>query len=222
MRFLSLTTVLLVILNLAACADHNAALSANSKISEGDQLVRDGLTAYRNDHFEIAEAQFQLALEKPLKKYSPAEVQVLLGNVYKELEQFERALAAYQKSLSLNPQYHTALVNQGIVYRLLKNFDKAQESYEGALRLAPQDAHLLTSLGALSVGRKDYRAAVQYLQKSIAIEPDLNVSYGNLAYAYAEMGDAVNAQRFLDLAAQKGYENAEPLRAKINALRKTQ
>lgn len=185
-------------------------------LAEGDALVMKGLKSYKQSHFEVAEAQFEAALNKPRKEYQTEEVLVLLGNVYQEMRQFDKALLQFQKALETNPQYYTAWVNQGIIYRITKKPDEAERCYKEALKMAPNDPYLLTSLGALSVTKKEYSDAIALLKKSIHLDPTLNVSYGNLAFAYAEMGDIENANQFLDLAVEHGYQNAQALEYKIN------
>ena len=40
-----------------------------------------------------------------------------MGNLFKELDKYDDALACYQKSLSLKPDYTEALNNLGILYK---------------------------------------------------------------------------------------------------------
>jgi len=195
----------------------------NIVLQEGDRIVAQGLQSYHQEHYEVAEAYFESALEKPLNYHPKEEVYVLLGNTNQALAQYEKALQNYQKAFLTNPYYHTALVNQGIVYRLTKDFDKALTCYEQALKIAPNDPHLLTSLGALLAHKKQYEKAVAYFKQSLEIDPHLDISYGNLSYTYAEIGDLENAERFFNLASENGYKNLHPLQEKIRqaALKKS-
>ncbi len=187
-------------------------------LQSGDEFVMQGLKAFKQAHYEIAEAQFEAALDKPRVEHPTEEVLVLLGNVYQELGQYDKAFKNFNKALAANPQYYTAWVNQGILYRLTKKLDDAQRCYNEALKIAPNDPYLLTSLGALSVTKKEYADAIALFKKSIHLDPSITVSYGNLAYAYAELGDAKNANTYFDMAVQRGYGNTKALQQKIQKI----
>lgn len=187
-------------------------------LASGDALVMQGLKSFKQAHFEIAEAQFESALDKPRAEHPTEEVLVLLGNVYQEIGQYDKALKNFKKAVEVNPQYYTAWVNQGILYRLTKKLDEALRCYNEALKIAPNDPYLLTSLGALSVTKKEYADAIALFKKSIHLDPSITTSYGNLAYTYAEMGDAKNATTYLDLAIKRGYNNSKALQQKIQKM----
>lgn len=63
-------------------------------------------------------------------------------------------------------------------------------------------------------------AAIPYFEKAIEADPQLEVAYGNGALAYAMIGDFEKAEEYLNHAILLGYENADVIRERIEALRK--
>jgi Flp pilus assembly protein TadD len=90
-----------------------------------------------------------------------------LGNVYKALEDFERAETCYQQALSINPKYVNALHNLALCYKLNEKLDLAIACYEQALLLAPDSAEVhynyanaLFETGAHAQAESAYLASV--------------------------------------------------------------
>jgi len=61
----------------------------------------------------------------------------LLGNAYFADRQFEKAIAAYLKCLSLSPKFTRAMANLGICYTRVKNKAAATEQYNKLLQADP-------------------------------------------------------------------------------------
>ena len=60
-----------------------------------------------------------------------------LGNAYLELNDYENALIAYDKSIKADPIYEEAWSNKGSVLHELKRYDEAIAHYDKALSLKP-------------------------------------------------------------------------------------
>ncbi len=61
----------------------------------------------------------------------------LLGNAYFADRQFDKAIAAYLKCLSLSPKFTRAMANLGICYTRVKNKAAATEQYNKLLQADP-------------------------------------------------------------------------------------
>ena len=59
-----------------------------------------------------------------------------MGNAYKEIGDFDRAIECYNSAISLKPDYASAHYNLGIVYQKKDDYRTALESYKMAARLA--------------------------------------------------------------------------------------
>jgi tetratricopeptide (TPR) repeat protein len=60
-----------------------------------------------------------------------------LGVAWDSLSEPAQAVEAYSKALSLNPEYHEALVNRGVVHSRLKSISAAIDDCDRAINLAP-------------------------------------------------------------------------------------
>jgi cytochrome c-type biogenesis protein CcmH/NrfG len=70
----------------------------------------------------------------------------LLGNAYSENGNFEKALEAYRKCLTLSPGFYRARYNSGAIYVHLNNKTEAMAQYQALL---PLNADLATKLKAV-------------------------------------------------------------------------
>jgi tetratricopeptide (TPR) repeat protein len=82
-----------------------------------------------------------------------------------------------------------ALVNLGIVYRLTSEFDLAEECYTKAKQINPKDPEVYASLGALYIFKGEANLAVENLERSIELDPQLAIAHSNYSLALAMVGD---------------------------------
>ena len=61
-----------------------------------------------------------------------------LGNAYKAMEEFNKAIQVYEKAIELNPQYYEAYNNLGAVLGKNEQYDEAIEAYNKALSIYPE------------------------------------------------------------------------------------
>ncbi|HXZ15925.1 MAG TPA: tetratricopeptide repeat protein [Roseiarcus sp.] len=111
-------------------------------------------------------------------------------------QDFVRASAAIERSLSYNPCCMTALLWGGLVYAFCGEPAKATEFAQRALRLSPFDpaawmAHL--SFGHAAVYEDRYDDAVSHYEKALHLSPQLGAMHTLLAIALALAGRADEA-----------------------------
>ncbi|BAY79561.1 TPR repeat-containing protein (plasmid) [Nostoc linckia NIES-25] len=123
-----------------------------------------------------------------------------LGIALSYQKKLDKAVAAYEKAIQLNPNYADAYNNLGIALSYQKKLDKAVAAYEKAIQLNPNYADAYNNLGiALSYQKKLDKAVTAY-QKAIQLNP-------NDATAYNNLGIALSDQKKLDKAVA-AYEKA--------------
>src|SRR5580658_7639195 len=59
------------------------------------------------------------------------------GNAYRFKGQFDRAIADFDQSIKLSPEYAIAFSNRGLVYWDKGDFDRAIKDYDDAIKLKP-------------------------------------------------------------------------------------
>lgn len=110
---------------------------------------------------------------------------VRLGRAYRGLGAHQKALACYEKALSLNPSNGVAYANIGAVYFVQGQLQTACEYYERGLSLiSPNDVDYATTLG-------------------------------NYALAIGQLGDKKKAAKLLKEAEKHGYKSADIVRKKL-------
>ncbi len=189
---------------------------------KGDISVATGLQAFESQEYQFAAVEFERAIEQGVSKYKPEEVYTLLGRAYEKDEQYDKAIAAYQKAVEINPQYYKAWVNLGVAYRLSGDIDRAEASYTEALAIEPDYAELHASLGALYIFKNEPHKALDALANAIELDPQLAVAHANMAVAYAMTGQFERAEEALNDAIQLDYDNSIVIRARIESLRARQ
>ena len=144
------------------------------------------MAGYPRDRLKAEQIQ---VLEKALQEYIDTqqfsaerpETQLNLANLYTDLQQYEKAEAAYRQALRLQPQFIPAYVNFA---QLLSNRGREQEADQllaGGIGKMPDNATLHHALGLSLVRQKKLDAALQALAKASDLAPD-NSRY---AYVYA-------------------------------------
>ena len=72
-----------------------------------------------------------------------------LGNEYFDSHQFQKAIDAYGKALTLKPGDPNILTDQGVMYRQLGQFDKAIANFQKANKLDPTHVQSIFNIGVV-------------------------------------------------------------------------
>ena len=105
----------------------------------------------------------------------------------------EKASAAYNKALLINPDYAKAHNNLGVTLKELGRLEEAEASYRQAITVKPDYAKAHYNLGITlqELGRsKDAEASYR---KAIALKPDYAKAHNNLGSALQELGKLEDA-----------------------------
>jgi tetratricopeptide (TPR) repeat protein len=172
--------------------------------TEGNRLYEEGETA-------AAAAQF----EEFLRLYpSASQAYINLGNCYRELGEFEKALAAYRSllsnieeekgELSGEKMAAGALAGLGQVHMTMGEMEQAEVYLKQALALFPTDETLAFNIGEICFSTQKPDKAVEYFKLAIEIKPDWGSPHRQLGYAYLNLADYPAAlesfRRFLEVA----------------------
>lgn len=142
-------------------------------------------------------------------------------------KKFSEAEQWYRKSLAIKD----TAITRGNLANALKaqgKINEAEQEYRKALEAAPKDYVAWYNLGNLHRDyKKDYLHAVEYYEKSIALNRKFAEPYLNLALLYSRMGNTVLAEKTVEAGLQN-LDNSQHnireqlIRLKVElALRKT-
>ncbi len=134
-----------------------------------------------------------------------------LGAALEMSGDFQGAAAAYERSLALEPT-RSAYSNSGTVYYFLGRYADAARTLTRATEMAAEDhrvwGNLADALWQLDTGRKqaesDYRRAIALAQRSLEVNANDAVTWIQLAYYSARVGDLDHAQRYGERASALG------------------
>jgi Flp pilus assembly protein TadD len=148
---------------------------------------------------EVSLRQLQEAVQK---NPNDPNLHYLLGVKYQNEGKDSKALAAYEKAISLNPRYSEALLGLGTLKAAQGDLDGAIKVLKKAVQFDPKNREARTWLSAV-YGRQGLALleqgkaaeAAKVLQLAAANNPKDTKALNNLGVALAELGD-------LDLAAQ--------------------
>lgn len=134
------------------------------------------------------QADIVIPLLKPIEDDPHA--LTVLGEAYFRCYQKSEAYAAWEKALTIDPDYQLGLVKQAIGLQLDNRYDDALDSIERAEALSPDALSVQTTKAAVLVGLKRYQDAIDILE---SIEKTAD-SWGVLASAYVNKGDGPKAK----------------------------
>jgi TolB-like protein/DNA-binding winged helix-turn-helix (wHTH) protein len=102
----------------------------------------------------------------------------------------EKAGKFYQKSVELNPNNADAFLRYGYFLTFLGRFDEALFQLEKSRELNPISSLVQANIGLVYLSRRDYPAAIEQLNKTIAENPEVSIPHWFLGASYEANGDA--------------------------------
>ena len=116
-----------------------------------------------------------------------ASVQNNYGNVLRDLGRHVTALSAYERALTIQPNYPDAHYNRAVVLQDLRRFEDAVAGYDHALTLKPDfaAAHNNRGVALQELGRCE--EAVASYDRALAIKPDYAAAHNNRGTALAKL-----------------------------------
>ncbi|MDC3205668.1 tetratricopeptide repeat protein, partial [Paracoccaceae bacterium] len=124
----------------------------------------------------------------------------IIGAANKGLGKLEEAIEAYNKAISLKPDYAEAYNNMGVALKAQSKLEEAIEAYKKALSIKPDFAAAYNNMGNAFKEQGKLDEAIEAHSKALTIKPDF-------AAAYSDMGVALKAQSKLGEAI-KAYNKA--------------
>ena len=163
--------------------DANAALAHGNHFldtGETDKAIQ-ALTQAVELNSDLAEAWFKLGIayalaekrDETLEKVDTDDSESKKKNAKPNSEKaFEKAVAAYKKLITANPEDDVAHFNLGRAYNKLNEDQDAAKALKQAVKLKPEDTEYQTELGAILIKLAQYHEAIPPLQKALELDPE--------------------------------------------------
>ncbi len=129
-----------------------------------------------------------------------AHVELHLGEIAMEREQYEEALSHYQRVVEHDPTSPAAWFDVAEAHKMLKNFEEAEANYRRAIGLQPDDEEMYFTLSKMYADNNQPSKAIDVIEEALSANPDSVALTIYLATMYLESGDYRQAEIFLEKA----------------------
>ena len=134
-----------------------------------------------------------------MQKYL-AKVHDNLSLVYRELQQYQKAINEASLALELDPARPDPLVTLGIVYSKLDKHQKAYDHFLTAATKGVESVDLYNNWAVSSYNLGKIDQSINLLKQSLELDPEHPESHYNLGIAYSSKGMFEEAQREMQMA----------------------
>jgi tetratricopeptide (TPR) repeat protein len=111
------------------------------------------------------------------------------GNMFRRRHEYDRALADYNESLRLRPDYAPAYTSRGNAWRGKGERDRAIADHSDAIRLAPDYAEAYNNRGNVWADMKEWERAIADYDRAIALKPVYPIAFFNRALVFRATGE---------------------------------
>jgi len=112
----------------------------------------------------------------------------IMGASAAGLGNLDKAIEAYNKAISIKPDYAELHNNLGVAYNDQGKQDKAIEAWNKAISLKPDYAEPYNNLGIYYKDQGRLDEAIEAWNKAISLKPDYAAPYNNLGIYYKDQG----------------------------------
>lgn len=116
-----------------------------------------------------------------------------LGYAYRQLQQYEKAAAAFDKAVQYEADPMSAALEKAAAYRMAGDFEKAAQTLAAYSQMETISAEYHFQMGKLLDAQGEYEKAVQQYQTALEIDPSHAEARFALAYACDLRGDEETA-----------------------------
>jgi tetratricopeptide (TPR) repeat protein len=122
-------------------------------------------------HHNLLEIE-QLLEEKHQTSITQAELFYKQGQIFDAAQDYEEAIASYDKALTTQPHHHGAWSSRGDALRELERYEEAIASYDKTLTIQPDDQFAWFFRGFALSELKRYEEAIASYYKALQIQTD--------------------------------------------------
>lgn len=131
------------------------------------------------------------------------------GSVYAFLEEYDQAIADYDRAIALDPQNAGAYKGRGDVYDNLEDYPRAIEDYDQAIGLTREEADIYCNRGAAYSHLGNYQRAIADYDRAIELDPQYAMAYNDRGNARVSLKEYERAIQDYDRAIELDPSYAE-------------
>ena len=144
-----------------------------------------------------------------------------LGHLYRRIGDAGKATSAFERAVKANGMYGPALVWLGTAYLDQGRPEAADPLFEQALMRDPKMVAALLGRGRAALARNDYRGAIGFLERGLAIDPDATALHVALVLAYRGAGQPDQARAHVRPGGASQLRPPDPVYEEIDLLLET-
>jgi tetratricopeptide (TPR) repeat protein len=157
----------------------------NASQSPPQELVDQLINLYNQGQISVVIEQAQALTEQYPKAFIFWNI---LGVSTAEIGMLDKAIEAYNKSISLKPNYAEAYSNMGVALQNQGKLDQAIEAHKKSISLKPNYAEAYGNMGNALKDQGKLDQAITSYNKSISLKPDDVDAYNNMGVALKDQG----------------------------------
>ena len=156
----------------------------------------------RNERHDEAEEHLHRASTFTNDPADEFHIELHLGEIAMEREQYEEALQHYQRVVELEPDNPAAWSDLADAHLKSGNFEEAEANYRRAISLEPDNPDLYYSLSTMFIEQSQNDKAIETLEEGLSKNPDSAMMNFSLAMLHIENNDYRQAELFVKQAEQ--------------------
>lgn len=174
------TTTTAPVKKLSAEQRYLSDLSKNSK----DEAAYNGLLKIYSSQGRHRD-RIKIALKAIQNIGNNSSLYVIVGDEYKILGDYSKALVSYQFALKLSPTRANIYNRMGLILLKLKSFHRAETAFKGAIFFVNDDKPVakgvyLNNLGVSYEARNDFKNAAKFFRATLRYYPSYSKAQNNL------------------------------------------
>lgn len=109
------------------------------------------------------------------------------ASYHADLQNFEAALADYNRAIKLDPSFATAYYNRGLLYEKFERYKAALADFGQAIKLDPDGAVAYSNRGSVYDNLKQYQQALSEYNRAIELDPNFAPAYYNRGNTFTNL-----------------------------------
>jgi tetratricopeptide (TPR) repeat protein len=174
----------------------------------------DGQTIHIQDHSDHTQIKMG-ELELKISHQEMRDHHFYKGMEYAEQGLFEEAIQQFNAAFLYAPEDPELLYNRGLCHFFNQQYQAAKLDFDLSLNFNPGDSNVVSQRAITKSRLGDAEGCLEDFQQLVEAHPESPKFNFNLAIAYLELNQAIQACSLLDKAAKLGYPNVADIRARF-------
>ncbi|MEL7003902.1 MAG: tetratricopeptide repeat protein, partial [Bacteroidota bacterium] len=143
-----------------------------------------------------------------------SQVHFMLGLVHTKMRNYDKAIGAFDQSLSLDGNNAETLINRGTVKYYQHQLEAAEIDLKAAMQIDPLEPNTYNAMSIIETERGDFQKALELVNQALGLEKDQAYFLNNRGYIYLNLNELEKAKADIDRSIIKDPNNGWAYRNK--------